>query len=107
MSSEGVKMISCKIYEHKESAAAHVVVPFDKKDTVLNADIWTEGVRIRNWSFDNSAFRKIRNNDVQKVATKTIKFLVISMMMIMMKCVASYLSCKESCNKGYIIVQCL
>ena len=48
LSSEGIKMISCKIYEQKESAAAHVVVPFDKKDAVLNADTWTEGMRVRN-----------------------------------------------------------
>ena len=72
-SSEGIKMISCKIYEHKESAAAHVVVPFDKKDAVLNADTWTEGVRARNWSFDKSAFRKTHYNDAQKFATRTVK----------------------------------
>ena len=48
LSSEGIKMILCKIYKHKESAAAHVIISFDKKDAILNADTWTEGVRVRN-----------------------------------------------------------
>ena len=85
LSSEGIKMIACKIYEHKESAAAHVVVPFDKKDAVLNADTWTEGVRVRNWSFDKSAFRKTHINDAHKVATRTEKILIMNMMV--MRCV--------------------
>ena len=41
-------MILCKIYEHKASAADHVVVSFEKKDAVLNADTRTERVRVRN-----------------------------------------------------------
>ena len=39
----------------------------------MNADSWTEGVRVRNWSFGKSAFRKTHNNDAQKVATRTVK----------------------------------
>jgi hypothetical protein len=55
----GVRKLSCKIFERKDSVSAHVVVFFEHKVTALDSSTWSEGVRVRNWSFDYSVFNKM------------------------------------------------